>query len=402
MAHDRPAHSFKYLLTVTTVMQITDYELFAVPPRWLFLKLETSDGTTGWGEPIIQGRLETVRTAVTELIEGYLLGTDPLRTKYHWRKLYQSGYFRGGPVLMSALSGIDQALWDVKGKHYGAPVYELLGGHVRDRTMVYQWLGGDEPDEIAEAAQQDVERGYRALKLNFVDEFRLLETGGVVERAVERVSAVRDAVGTDVFFGVDFHGRISKPMVLDLLTRLEPYDLMFADQPLLPEHAESLASITDHTTIPVATGERFYSRYDFKPLFIDDAVSVIQPDVTHIGGISEMYTVASMAEAFDVALVPHCPLSPIAFAASLQIAFCSQNVFMLEQDLHLHDPGSSSGMAYLEDETTFSFEDGYVERPEGPGLGIDVDESYVREQAQTDVNWYNPIWHHEDGSIAEW
>ncbi|WP_222913058.1 galactonate dehydratase [Natrinema sp. SYSU A 869] len=383
-------------------MQITDYELFAVPPRWLLLKIETDDGVVGWGEPIIQGRLETVRTAVSELIERYLLGEDPLRTEYHWRKLYQGGYFRGGPILMSALAGIDHALWDIKGRHYDAPVHELLGGHVRDRMLVYQWLGGECPEDIATAARDDYEQGYRAFKLNFVQDFRPLETAAAVDLAVERVAAVRDAIGDEAFLGVDFHGRVSKPMAVELVQRLEPYDLMFIDQPLLPEHTDSFAAISDRTTVPIAVGERLYSRYEFKQLFVDNAVSVIQPDVTHVGGISELRKIASLAEAFDVAVVPHCPIGPIAFAASLQVGFCSQNVVMQEQDLGVEAPESSQRLALLEDPETFRFQNGYIERPTGPGLGIEIDESYVRKQAQTEVNWYNPVWHHEDGSIAEW
>lgn len=383
-------------------MQITDYKLFAVPPRWLLLKLETDEGIVGWGEPIVQGRLETVRTAVTELIEGYLLGADPLRTEYHWRKLYQSGYFRGGPILMSALAGIDHALWDIKGRRYDAPIHELLGGHVRDRILVYQWLAGGETDDVAASATQDYERGYRAFKLNFAQEFRALETAGAVDHVVEQVAAARDAIGNEAFLGIDFHGRVSKPMAVELVRRLEPYGLMFVDQPLLPEHADGFEAISDRTTVPIATGERFYSRYEFKRLFVDDAVSVIQPDVTHVGGISELRKVASMAESFDVAVVPHCPLGPIAFAASLQVGFCSQNIVMQEQDLSLDDPGSSQQLALLEDPETFTFHDGYVERPTGPGLGIEIDEDHVRERAQTQVNWHNPVWHHEDGSVAEW
>jgi galactonate dehydratase len=383
-------------------MQITGYELFAVPPRWLLLKLETDEGIVGWGEPIIQGRLDTVRTAVAELIEGYLVGADPLRTEYHWRKLYQSGYFQGGPILMSALAGIDHALWDIKGRHYGAPVHELLGGHVRDRLPVYQWLGGDSPEDVGAAAKQGYERGYRAFKLNFAQEFRALEPPGVIDRMVDRVAAARDAVGDDAFLGVDFHGRISKPMAAELLRRLEPYGLMFVDQPLLPEHGDAFAALADRTTIPISTGERFYSRYDFKQVFVDGAVSVIQPDVTHVGGISELRKIASLAESFDTALIPHCPLGPVAFAASLQVGFCSQNVVMQEQDLELHDPAASERLALLEDPHTFEFEGGYVERPTGPGLGIGVDEERVRERAQAEVNWYNPVWHHEDGSVAEW
>ncbi|WP_135301872.1 galactonate dehydratase [Haloarcula amylovorans] len=383
-------------------MQITDYELFAVPPRWLLLKLETDEGVVGWGEPIVQGRLETVRAAVSELVEGYLLGMDPLRTEYHWRKLYQSGYFRGGPILMSALAGIDHALWDIKGRHYDAPVHDLLGGHVRDRMLVYQWVGGDDHRDVARSAKADRERGYRAFKLNYPREFRPLETPMAVDRAVDRIGVLRDAIGRDAFLGIDFHGRVSKPMAPELVRRLEPYNLMFVDQPLSPEHGDGFESIANRTTIPISTGERLYSRYDFKRLLVEDAVSIIQPDVTHVGGISEMRRIVSMAEAFDVAVVPHCPLGPVAFAASLQVCFCSQNVLVQEQDLELHDPESSQRLALLEDPAVFGFDDGYVERPTGPGLGIEIDEESLRKQAQTQVNWNNPVWHHEDGSIAEW
>ncbi|MFC7019888.1 MULTISPECIES: galactonate dehydratase [Haloarcula] len=383
-------------------MQITDYELFAVPPRWLLLKLETDTGVVGWGEPILPGRLETVRSAVTELVEGHLLGRDPRRTEYHWRKLYQGGYHRGGPVLMSALSGIDMALWDIKGRHHDTPVHQLLGGHVRDRMLVYQWIGGDDPEDIAESARQGYDRGYRALKFNVARKFRPLETADTVDHALDRIRAVRNAVGDDCFIGVDFHGRVSKAMVRELVRRLEPYNLMFVDQPVLPEHSEVLASLSEQTTVPIATGERFYSRYDFKQLFVDDAVSVIEPCLIHVGGISEMKKLVSMAEAFDVAVVPHCPLGPIAFAAHLQVGFSAQGVVMQEQDLGVDDPESSKRLGLLEDPTTFEFADGYVERPTGPGLGIEVDEATVREQAQAEVNWYNPVWHHADGSVAEW
>jgi galactonate dehydratase len=383
-------------------MKIVDYELFAVPPRWLLLKLETDEGITGWGEPIVQGRLETVRTAVSELVEGYLLTSDPLRIEYHWRKLYQSAYFRGGPVLMSALAGIDQALWDIKGRHLDVPIHQLLGGHVRDRVLVHEWLGGNSAEELADAAGRARTNGYQAFKLNCPHEFRPLETPTAVDRLVEQVAAVRDAVGDAAFLGLDFHGRVSKPMAHDLLRRVEPYDLMFVDQPVLSEYGDVFETLADKTSIPISTGERLYSRHEFKPFFVDNSVSVIQPDVTHVGGITEMRKLASMAEVFDVAVVPHCPLGPVALAASLQVGFASQNVVMQEQDLELHDAESSHGLELLEDPHAFDFENGYVNRLTGPGLGIEPDEDAVREKAQTHINWHSPIWHHEDGSIAEW
>lgn len=384
-------------------MEIRNYELFSVPPRWLLLKLETDDGLVGWGEPIVPGRIETVRAAVTELIDGYLIGTDPLRIEEHWRHLYQSSYHRGGPVLTSALSGIDQALWDIKGRHYGCPVYELLGGSVRERMMVYAWVGGDTPARMAEEAKRRVERGYRAIKVNVpTSKFRPLETPETIDAVTRHLEAVREAVGDDVLVGVDFHGRVSGPMVELLLQRLERFQPMFVDQPTLPEHSDAVGDIARRTSIPLATGERLYTRYDFKELLVDGDVSVVQPAVAHSGGITELKKIATFAEAFDVALVPHCPLGPVAFAASLQVDFSAHNAILQEEDLDLSDPENSTGLEYLESPDVLSFEDGYVKRPTGAGLGIDVDEATVRERSETVVNWQNPVWRYEDESLAEW
>jgi len=381
-------------------MRITDYELFAVPPRWLLLKLETDRGLIGWGEPILQGRLETVRTAVEELVEGYLVGTDPLRIEHHWRTLYQGGYFRGGPVLMSALSGVDQALWDIKGQHYGCPVYELLGGYVRERVMVYSWLGGDTPARMAAEAGRLADQGYRAVKMNVpMSEFGRLETPAAVSGVADYAAAVREEVGEDFLVGIDLHGRVPKPMVSRVIEELAPYEPMFVDQPTVPEHA---ADVAPDTSVALSTGERLYSRYDFRPVLEEGSVSIIQPDVTHAGGITELNKIAAVADAFDVTLVPHCPLGPVAFAASLQVDLSTHNAVLQEQDLDLHDPENSIGLRYLEDSGAFSFEDGFVERPEANGLGVDVDEAYVRERSRTDVNWRNPVWHYEDESIGEW
>ncbi len=384
-------------------MRITDYELFAVPPRWLLLRLETDDGTIGWGEPIVQGRLRTVRTAVAELVEGYLIGADPLRIEHHWRTLYQGGYFRGGPVLMSALAGIDQALWDIKGRHHGCPVYELLGGHVRERIMVHGWIGGDTPQRMATEAGRLEERGYRATKMNLpMNEFRRLATPAAARRIAEHVAAVREEVGEDFLVGVDLHGRVSRPMVSRVIELLEPYDPAFVDQPRIPEHAAGSGDIAARTGVALSTGERLYSRYDVRPVLERGGVSVIQPDVTHVGGITELKKIAALADAFDVTLVPHCPLGPVALAASLQIDFSAHNAVLQEQDLSLHDPEAGAGLQYLEQPDTFTFEDGFVERPTGDGLGVAVDEEYVRERAQADIHWQNPVWHYEDESIAEW
>ncbi|MES3517187.1 MAG: galactonate dehydratase [Natronomonas sp.] len=381
---------------------IVDYELFEVPPRWLFLRVETSDGTVGWGEPVVEGRAKTVRTAVSELFESYLLGEDPGRIEDHWQAMYRGGFYRGGPVLMSAIAGVDQALWDIKGKQFGVPVYELLGGPTRDRIRVYQWIGGDRPEAVGAAAAEAVDNGFRALKMNATGELRRIDTPAAVRTAEDRLAEVRERVGPEVDIGVDFHGRVSKPMVKRLAAALEPHEPMFIEEPVLPEHNDRLPDIAAGTTIPIATGERMFSRSDFKQVFESGAVDVVQPDLSHAGGITEVKKIAAMAETYDVALAPHCPLGPIALASCLQVDAIAQNALIQEQSLGIHYNETSDVLDYLERPEVFEYEDGYVELPTEPGLGIEIDEAHVRSQATEDVDWHNPIWRNDDGSVTEW
>ncbi|WP_276302184.1 galactonate dehydratase [Halorussus lipolyticus] len=382
-------------------MELTDYELFEVPPRWLFLRLETSDGTVGWGEPVVEGRAHTVRAGVEELLDDYLLGENPLRIEDHWQTLYRGGFYRGGPVLMSAIAGIDQALWDIKGKHFGAPVYELLGGKARDRIRVYQWIGGDRPADVGNAAREKVEAGFTALKMNATSEMERVESPAKIRAAEERLAEVREAVGPEIDIGVDFHGRVAKPMAKRLAKALEPYEPMFIEEPVLPEHNDALPEIAGHTTTPIATGERMFSRWDFKEVLESGAVDVIQPDLSHAGGITEVKKIASMAEAYDVALAPHCPLGPIALASCVQVDACTPNALIQEQSLDIHYNQTSDVLDYLADSSVGAYDSGYVELPDAPGLGVEIDEEVVRERAG-EVNWHNPVWRHDDGSVAEW
>lgn len=382
--------------------EIVDYDLYEVPPRWLFLRVETSDGTVGWGEPVVEGRAKTVRGAVEELMDNYLLREDPHRIEDHWQTMYRGGFYRGGPVLMSAIAGIDQALWDIKGKQFGAPVYELLGGRARDRIRVYQWIGGDRPSEVGDAAAEKVENGFTALKMNATSELRRVDNPAAVQDAKDRLAEVRDRVGDEVDIGVDFHGRVSKPMAKRLAKALEPYEPMFIEEPVLPEHNDELASIANHTTIPIATGERMYSRWDFKEIFEDGAVDIIQPDLSHAGGITEVKKIAAMAEAYDVGLAPHCPLGPIALASCVHVDTVSPNALIQEQSLNIHYNETSDVLDYLEDPTVFEYDNGYVDVPSDPGLGIDINEAYVRRQSERTVNWHNPVWRNDDGSVTEW
>ena len=382
--------------------KIVDYELFEVPPRWLFLRMETSDGLVGWGEPVIEGRSKTVRTAVEELMNNYLLGEVPHRIEDHWQRMYRGGFYRGGPILMSAIAGIDQALWDIKGKQFGAPVYELLGGRARSRIRVYQWIGGDRPSEVGEAAREKVDEGFTALKMNATSEMRSVDTPASVQEAADRIASVREAVGPEVDVGVDFHGRVAKPMAKRLASALEPYDPFFIEEPVLPEQNESLPDIAAHTSIPIATGERMFSRWDFKQVLADGSVDVIQPDLSHAGGITEVKKIASMAEAYDVALAPHCPLGPIALAACVQVDACSHNALIQEQSLNIHYNEGGDVLDYLADPNVFTYDEGYVDIPTAPGLGIEMNEEYIHEQASREVDWHNPVWRHDDGSVAEW
>ena len=382
-------------------MKIQSFELFQVPPRWLFLKIVTDDGITGWGEPVIEGKAATVKAAVEELMQ-LLLGKDPQRIEDHWNLLYRSGFYRGGPILMSAIAGIDQALWDIKGKFFNAPVYQLLGGKSRDAIKVYSWIGGDRPAEVGDAARAMVSKGFQAVKMNATEELQIIDSYDKIDAAIARIAAVREAVGPAVGIGIDFHGRVHKPMAKLLAKELEYYRPMFIEEPVLPENNEALREIARHVAIPIATGERMFSRWDYKKLLSDGYVDIIQPDLSHAGGITECKKIFSMAEAYDVAVAPHCPLGPIALAACLQVDACSYNAFIQEQSLGIHYNQGSDLLDYLADPSVFRYEDGYVAIPGGPGLGININEDKVKEMAARGHDWKNPVWRHRDGSIAEW
>jgi galactonate dehydratase len=381
-------------------VKITDISTFLVPPRWLFLRIQTNEEITGWGEPVVEGRAETVRTAVAELSD-LLIGEDPLRIEDHWQVLTRGGFYRGGPVLSSAVAGIDQALWDIAGKTYGAPVHRLLGGPVRDRARVYSWIGGDEPEQVADQAREQIEAGFTAVKMNASGRVEPIETLAGTQAVVDRVAAVRDAIGPDRDLVIDFHGRMSTAMSHRLLPLLEPLSPLFVEEPSLPEYSRDLARLVEHTTVPIATGERLYSRWDFRDV-LTTGVAVVQPDVSHAGGISEVRRIAALAEAHDVSLAPHCPLGPIALAASLQLAFATPNFLIEEQSIGLHYNQGNELLEYLVDPSVFRFADGYAAQPTAPGLGIEIDEFAVQRAAETGHRWRNPVWRGPDGSFREW
>ncbi|RZQ64659.1 galactonate dehydratase [Amycolatopsis suaedae] len=381
-------------------MRITSLRTYLVPPRWCFLRIDTDEGLTGWGEPVVEGRAATVAAAVGELAD-YLVGQDPLRIEDHWQTLTKGGFYRGGPVLSSAVAGIDQALWDIAGKSLGVPVHQLLGGHVRDRIRVYSWIGGDEPAEVAQAALERQAHGFTAVKMNASGALARIDTPEAVTGIVDRVASVREATGPGFDIAVDFHGRLTTAMARRVLPLLEPLLPFFVEEPVVPECSEHIGDVVTSTSIPIATGERLYSRWDFKRV-LDKGIAVAQPDLSHAGGISETRRIAAMAEAYDVALAPHCPLGPIALAASLQLGFATPNLLIQEQSLGIHYNQGSDLLDYLVDTSVFGYRDGYVERFTGPGLGIEVDTAAVERAAESGHRWRNPVWRTPDGALAEW
>ncbi|MGH3491051.1 MAG: galactonate dehydratase [Actinopolymorphaceae bacterium] len=381
-------------------MRITALRTYPVPPRWLFLRIDTDEGVTGWGEPVVEGRARTVATAVEELAD-YLVGRDPLHIEDHWQVLTKGAFYRGGAILSSAVAGIDQALWDIAGKVHGVPVHALLGGPVRDRARVYGWIGGDEPTSLAEAAKSRLDDGMTAVKMNASAQLRLLDTAAEIHAIIERVATVRETVGPEVDIAVDFHGRMTLPMSRRVLPLLEPYLPMFVEEPVVPEVSDRIGEVVAGTSVPIATGERLYSRWDFRPI-LGSGVAVVQPDLSHAGGISEVRRIAAMAEAYDVALAPHCPLGPLALAASLQVGFATPNYLIQEQSIGLHYGEGFDLLDYLVDRSVLTHRDGFIDRLDRPGLGIEIDERTVERATRHATDWRTPTWRRDDGSLAEW
>ncbi|MED9967059.1 MAG: galactonate dehydratase [Blautia sp.] len=382
-------------------MKLKELKLYKVPPRWLFLKLTTDEGIEGWGEPVIEGRADTVAVAVQEFWE-YLKNKNPMNIEDLWQYMYRCGFYRGGPEVMSAIAGIDQALWDIKGKYYNAPVYDLLGGACRDKIRVYRWIGGDRPDDVAKAAKEAVDQGYNAVKMNGTEEMHYIDDFKKIESVCNRVQAIYDSVENKLDIAVDFHGRVHKTMAKVLAKELDSFKLMFIEEPVLPQNNEALREIARATTTPIATGERMFSRWDFKNLLQDGYVDIIQPDLSHAGGITECKKIAAMAEAYDVSVAPHCPLGPIALGACIALDSCTPNVFIQEQSLGIHYNKGGDLLDYLEDVSIYQYKDSFIELIPLPGLGVKIDERKVKEASEKCPTWKNPVWRNYDGTIAEW
>lgn len=382
-------------------MKITNLNLYLVRPRWCFLEMETDEGITGWGEPVLEGHCDAVKACVEEM-KPYLIGHDPSRIEDIWSTIYRAGFYRGGGVLMSAIAGIDQALWDIKGKVFQAPVYQLMGGPCRDSIRVYSWIGGDRPADVGQAALEKKNAGFTAVKMNATEELQFIDSYAKIDEVLERVASIRETCGKHFGIAIDFHGRVHKPMAKVLAKKLEEFDPMFLEEPVLCENMEYFPEIAAACNIPIATGERLYTRWDFKRLLRTGGVDIIQPDLSHAGGLTEVKKIAAMAEACDVALAPHCPLGPIALASCLNVDATCYNAAIQEQSIGIHYNVGKSVLDYVKNQADFAFVDGMVRMPQIPGLGVEVNRELVMEESKTPHSWKNPVWRHKDGSVAEW
>jgi len=383
-------------------MKITELKMIHIKPRWMFLKVETDEGICGWGEPVVEGRARTVETAINEF-RPILIGADPLNIQHLWQLMYRGTFYRGGPILCSAISGIEMALWDIKGKYYNMPVYQMLGGKCRDKVRMYGHL---KPTAIAadfpvsgmlEIADKRLEEGFSVLKYSIIPPIRPIDNMEMVDAVVERFAAVRERIGKKVDLAIDFHGRVSPAMSVRLLKELEPYYPLFVEEPVLPENVDEMVRVSRTTSIPIAAGERLFTKFGFRELIEKQAVSVVQPDLCHCGGIFEARTIAAMAETYYMQIAPHNPLGPISLAACLQLDACVPNLLAQE---HPGMPDHQDlGVGILK--KPFEIEQGYIRIPEGPGLGIEVDEEAI-ESLRFDGTWDTPHLFFDDGSVADW
>lgn len=381
-------------------MKITKVTMYEIKPRWIFARVSTDEGIEGWGEMISGTKTETVVAGAKELAER-IIGRDPFEIERIWQEPHRS-FFRGGPINGTIISGLEMALWDIKGKAFGVPVYELLGGAACDRIRVYSWIGGDHPSDVVAGALDRKAKGFKAVKMNATKELRYIDSYEKVQEVVDRVASIREAYGNDFGIGIDFHGRVHKPMAKVLAKALEPIHLMFLEEVVLPENWEAFDQVAREVSTLLATGERLYSRWEFKRLFQQGVVDIIQPDVAMCGGILETRKICALAEAYDMAAAPRAPYGPIALAATLQVDACTPNVFIQEQSLGIHYNQGFDLLDFIKNKEVFQYEDGYVALPTKPGLGLEMDVEKIEEIAAEGLKWRNPSWKNYDGTATEW
>ena len=379
-------------------MKIAKIEQFFPRQRMRLVKITTDNGIVGWGETTLEGKPKSTWAAVEELAE-YFVGKDPLRIEHHWQHVYRSAFFRGGNVLMSALSGIDQALWDIAGKYYNVPAYMLLGGAVRDRIRVYaHWGVHGQTDEALAAARARLDmllaKGYTAFKTGPGGTWRAHEPPARLDAFVKDAYTMREWVGDEVELCFDFHGKMTPGLAIEVCGQLAGMRPMFVEEPIPQENVDALKEVSDHVPFPIATGERLLSRWEFREIFEKQAVSYIQPDGSHAGGITELKKIANMAEVYYIHIMPHCAIGPVAFAACMQVDAVVPNFLVQEQV----DEGLGEGLLTA----PWQVVDGHVELPTKPGLGFDLIESEVEKTIEYTEELGGELYYENDGSVADW
>ena len=354
-------------------MKVTDIKAFTVDcfrTNWIFVKVYTDEGINGVGEGTLEYK-EKAFIGALEHVKEYLVGKNPFEIEKHWRNVYRDAYWRGGPVLMSALSSVEMALWDILGKALNVPVYQLLGGKVNDKVRIYAngWFAGaKEPEEFGEKARIAVQRGVTALKWDPFGKNYLQISNKDLDKALRCVSAVREAVGSEVDLLIEGHGRFDVPTGINIAKELEQFKPMFFEEPVPPDNLEALKAVRDKSPVAISAGERLYSRWDYRKLFDTRAADYIQPDISHAGGIMELKKIAAEAESRYIPFAPHNPSGPVANAATLQLAANCPNFCVLEimySDVEWRK--------YVVDEK-LEYKDGYITIPDKPGLGIEINE----------------------------
>jgi galactonate dehydratase len=388
-------------------MKITDIRTVVVNAQmrnWVFIKVETdTPGLAGWGEASVEWKTRAVAGAVEDL-KPFILGDDPTRVEHIYQKLYRQPFFRPGVIGQSAISGIEQACWDITGKSLGVPVYKLLGGAVRHKVRMYTHLGGGEmksvyasfnPEPVVDLARQVIERGYTAVKVVFVPYSEPLMGPSYVKKLRQVMGRLREAVGDGVDIMIDFHGRTYPAVAIEYINAIAEFHPYFCEEPVPPENIDALAEVRAAVRVPIATGERLVTRHQFREIFEKRAAHVIQPDLCHCGGLLEARKIAAMAEAYYMGVAPHNPLGPVANAAALHFALSTPN-FLIQEDMLADVPWRWDVV-----QSSLRTENGYWLPTEAPGLGVEVNEKeaarhpFVQETLQSVV--YTP-----DGAVLDW
>ena len=376
--------------------------------NWVFVKIETDQaGLYGWGEASLEWKTRSVVGAVEDFAP-MLIGEDPARIEHLYQKMYRQSFWRLGVIGMSAISGIEQALWDIRGKALGLPVYQLLGGRVRDKVRMYTHLGGgdmravyesqagNDPKIFVDRALEVVERGYTAIKVLITLPTESLNSISIYQYAETMMAALREAVGPEIDIMVDCHGRHFPANAIEFCRVLAPYKPFFIEEPVPPENVEALAEVRRASPVPIATGERLVTRFGFRPIFEQHACHVIQPDLCHCGGLWEAKKIAAMAEIYYMGVAPHNPLGPVANAAALHFALSTPN-FLIQEDMLSDVPWRWEVVQH-----SLKTEDGYWLPADAPGLGIEVNEEAAKKHPFQQEVIHSLTVRAPDGAILDW